>query len=69
MARVPTEVIAGLTLAALAMPEVMGYAKIALMPVVLGLYTLILPMAAFAFFGSSSHLAPERSSPWSVRSS
>ncbi len=56
MARVPTEVIAGLTLAALAMPEVMGYAKIAEMPVVLGLYTLVLPMAAFAFFGSSRHL-------------
>ncbi len=56
MPRLPTEVIAGLTLAALAMPEVMGYAKIAEMPVVLGLYTLVLPMAAFAFFGSSRHL-------------
>jgi MFS superfamily sulfate permease-like transporter len=56
MPRVPTEIIAGLTLAALAMPEVMGYAKIAQMPVVLGLYTLVLPMAAFAFFGSSRHL-------------
>jgi sulfate permease, SulP family len=56
MARLPTEVIAGLTLAALAMPEVMGYAKIAEMPVVLGLYTLVLPLAAFAIFGSSRHL-------------
>ena len=54
--RLPTEVIAGLTLAALAMPEVMGYAKIAEMPVVLGLYTLVLPLAAFAIFGSSRHL-------------
>jgi len=56
MPRVPTEVIAGLTLAALAMPEVMGYAKIAEMPVVLGLYTLVVPLAAFAIFGSSRHL-------------
>ena len=36
-ARLPTEVIAGATLAALAMPEVMGYSKIAEMPVITGL--------------------------------
>jgi high affinity sulfate transporter 1 len=55
-ARLPNELIAGATLAALAMPEVMGYSKIADMPVVTGLYTLVLPMAAFALFGSSRHL-------------
>src|SRR4249919_405682 len=55
-ARLPTEVIAGATLAALAMPEVMGYSKIAEMPVITGLYTLVLPMLAFALFGSSRHL-------------
>ena len=55
-ARLPTEVIAGATLAALAMPEVMGYANIAQMPVITGLYTLVLPMLAFAIFGSSRHL-------------
>ena len=38
------------------MPEVMGYSKIAEMPVYTGLYTLVLPMAAFALFGSSRHL-------------
>jgi len=54
--RLPLDIIAGTTLAALAIPEVMGYAKIAEMPVVTGLYTLLLPMAAFAFFGSSRHL-------------
>ena len=43
-ARIPTDVIAGATLAALAIPEVMGYAKIAGMPVVTGLYTIILPV-------------------------
>jgi len=55
-ARLPTEIIAGATLAALAMPEVMGYSKIAEMPVITGLYTLVLPMLAFAIFGSSRHL-------------
>ena len=55
-ARLPMEIIAGATLAALAMPEVMGYTKIAEMPVITGLYTLVLPMAAFAIFGSSRHL-------------
>jgi sulfate permease, SulP family len=46
----------GVTLAALGIPEVLGYAKIAGMPVVTGLYTLLLPMAAFAVLGSSRHL-------------
>ncbi len=48
--------VAGLTLAALAIPEVMGYTKIAGMPVITGLYTILLPMALFALFGSSRHL-------------
>lgn len=50
------EVIAGLTLAALAVPEVLGYAKIAGMPVVTGLYTMLIPLAAFAALGASRHL-------------
>ena len=54
--RVPTEVLAGVTLAALGIPEVLGYAKIAGMPLVTGLYTLLLPMAVFAVLGSSRHL-------------
>jgi high affinity sulfate transporter 1 len=55
-ARVPIDIIAGATLAALAIPEVMGYAKIAGTPVVTGLYTLLLPILAFAILGSSRHL-------------
>jgi len=35
---------------------VLGYAKIAGMPVVTGLYTILLPMAVFALVGSSRHL-------------
>ena len=54
--RLPTEVIAGVTLAALAIPEVMGYAKIAGMPVITGLYTILIPIAVFAILGSSRHL-------------
>src|ERR1700747_756395 len=54
--RVPADALAGLTLAAIGIPEVLGYAKIAGMPLVTGLYTMLLPMAAFAVLGSSRHL-------------
>ena len=50
------DVIAGITLAALAIPEVMGYTKIAGTPVITGLYTILVPILAFAVFGSSRHL-------------
>jgi sulfate permease, SulP family len=50
------DVLAGVTLAALGIPEVMGYTKIAGTPVITGLYTLLLPMVAFAILGSSRHL-------------
>ena len=52
----PTEILAGLTFACLAIPEVMGYTKIAGTPVITGLYTILIPMALFALFGSSRHL-------------
>ena len=54
--RLPAEVLAGLTLAALGIPEVLGYASIARMPVVTGLYTMLLPMAVYAVLCSSRHL-------------
>jgi high affinity sulfate transporter 1 len=53
---IPTEIIAGITLAALGIPEVMGYTKIAGTPVITGLYTLLLPVLVFAMLGSSRHL-------------
>ena len=53
---IPTEIMAGLTLAALGIPEVMGYTKIAGTPVITGLYTLLLPVLVFAILGSSRHL-------------
>jgi sulfate permease, SulP family len=51
-----TDIVAGITLAALAIPEVMGYTTIAGMPVITGLYTILIPIAAFALLGSSRHL-------------
>ncbi|CDF86791.1 sulfate transporter [Pseudomonas knackmussii B13] len=54
--QIPAEIVAGLTLAALAIPEVMGYTKIAGTPVVTGLYTMLVPTTLFALFGSSRHL-------------
>src|SRR5215475_8077190 len=53
---VPAEILAGITLAALAIPEVMGYTKISGTPVITGLYTMLIPTALFAIFGSSRHL-------------
>lgn len=54
--RIPAEIIAGITLAALAIPEVLGYTNISGTPVITGLYTLLVPAALFAIFGSSRHL-------------
>jgi high affinity sulfate transporter 1 len=55
-ARIGPDIVAGITLAALGIPEVMGYTKIIGTPVVTGLYTLFLPVLVFALFGSSRHL-------------
>jgi sulfate permease, SulP family len=55
-ASVVRDVLAGVVLAALDIPQVLGYSKIAGMPVVTGLYTLLLPLIAFAAFGSSRYL-------------
>ena len=55
-AQLPHDIIAGITLAALGIPEVMGYTKIAGTPTVTGLYTILLPLVAFAVFGASRQL-------------
>ena len=47
------DIIAGLTLSAVAIPEVMGYTSIAGTPIVTGLYTIIFPTVLFALLGSS----------------
>jgi MFS superfamily sulfate permease-like transporter len=50
------DVIAGITLAAVAIPEVMGYTSIAQTPIQTGLYTVIFPTLLFALLGSSKLL-------------
>jgi MFS superfamily sulfate permease-like transporter len=47
---------AGFQLAAMNIPQALGYTKIAGMPVVAGFYTLLLPLLTFAVFGSSRYL-------------
>src|SRR5271167_2873678 len=50
------DALAGFELAAMNIPQALGYTKIAGTPVVTGLYTLLLPLVAFATFGSSRYL-------------
>lgn len=47
------DIIAGITLAAVAIPETMGYTSIAQTPVITGLYTILFPTLVFALLGSS----------------
>jgi high affinity sulfate transporter 1 len=54
--RLAADIMAGVTLAALGIPEVMGYTKIIGTPVITGLYTMLLPIIVFALLGSSRHL-------------
>jgi len=47
---------AGVELATMNIPQVLGYTSIAVTPPITGLYTLLLPVSAFAVFGSSRYL-------------
>ena len=47
------DILAGVTLAAVAIPETMGYTSIAQTPVITGLYTVLFPALVFALVGSS----------------
>src|SRR5271165_6940096 len=50
------DALAGFQLATMNIPQALGYTRIAGMPVVTGFYTLLLPLLAFAVFGSSRFL-------------
>lgn len=50
------ELIAGASLAAMNIPQAMGYARIAGVPVIAGLYTLLFPVITFALLGGSRYL-------------
>jgi len=55
-ASVVRDATAGVELAAMSVPQSLGYASIAGMPAVTGFYTLLLPLLGFASFGSSRYL-------------
>ena len=52
-----SDIIAGLTCAAVVIPKAMAYATIAGLPVQVGLYTAFLPMVIYALLGSSRPLS------------
>jgi sulfate permease, SulP family len=52
-ARLRTDVVAGVTVAALALPSAMAFAELAGAPVSAGLYALLLPVLAYAVLGSA----------------
>ena len=50
------DLLAGLVVAALAIPQSLGYAAIAGVPIIVGLYAIPLALVAYAVLGSSPHL-------------
>ena len=52
-----TDILAGLTVGVMIIPQSMSYAKLAGLPVEFGLYSSLMPIYAYAFFGSSRQLA------------
>ncbi len=55
--QIPLDIVAGFSLAAMSIPQALGYTKIAGTPVITGLYAILIPSALFVLFGSSRHLA------------
>ena len=62
-ANLPSEISAGITLAALIIPLNIGYAQVAGLPPVFGLYAGIVPLAIFAIFTSSRHVVGSPDAP------
>ncbi|KAI3737620.1 hypothetical protein L2E82_27628 [Cichorium intybus] len=52
-----SDVVSGLTIASLAIPQGISYAKLANLPPVIGLYSSFVPPLIYAVLGSSKHLA------------
>jgi high affinity sulfate transporter 1 len=65
-ANFPSEISAGITLAALIIPLNIGYAQVAGLPPVFGLYAGIIPLAIFAIFTSSRHVVGSPDAPISA---
>jgi high affinity sulfate transporter 1 len=51
------DVLAGVTVAAYAVPQLMAYAELAGLPAVVGLYAVMVPLAVYALLGSSRQLS------------
>ncbi|KAE9462802.1 hypothetical protein C3L33_05293, partial [Rhododendron williamsianum] len=51
------DLLAGITIASLAIPQGISYAKLANLPPIIGLYSSFVPPLVYAVFGSSKHLA------------
>ena len=67
-----TDLLAGLAIAAVEIPTALAYAELAGFPPVVGLYASILPLVAYALFGSSPQLivGPDAATLlWSLRRS
>ena len=54
--RILPEIFAGISLAAMNIPQAMGYARLAGVPVIAGLYTLLFPVITFAILGGARYL-------------
>ncbi|NBZ96418.1 MAG: SulP family inorganic anion transporter [Proteobacteria bacterium] len=54
--RILPEIFAGISLAAMNIPQAMGYARLAGVPVIAGLYTLLFPVITFALLGGARYL-------------
>ncbi|XP_028804965.1 probable sulfate transporter 3.5 [Neltuma alba] len=52
-----SDLLAGLTITSLAIPQGISYAKLAAIPPIVGLYTAFVPPIIYAVFGSSRHVA------------
>jgi high affinity sulfate transporter 1 len=66
LVNLPSEVSAGITLAALIIPLNIGYAQVAGLPPVSGLYAGIIPLVIFAIFTSSRHVVGSPDAPISA---
>jgi len=61
-----SDVVAGLTSAAVVIPQSMGYATLAGLPVQVGLYTAFVPMIIYALLGTSRALSVSTTSTLAV---
>src|SRR5579871_2770709 len=52
-----SDLVSGLTAAAVVVPQAMAYAAIAGLPLVIGLYTALLPLVVYAVMGTSRPLS------------